>query len=65
MLDKLYSDKDLSEQIGKSIVTLRRWRREGKGPKWVTIERSVRYRASDVDEWLRSLETKGGEPTQP
>jgi hypothetical protein len=56
MLEKLYSPQDLSEKIGKSAVTLRRWRSAGKGPKWMVVERSIRYRESDIVEWLRSLE---------
>jgi predicted site-specific integrase-resolvase len=56
MLEKLYSPKDLSEKIGKSPVTLRRWRSEGKGPRWMVVKRSIRYRESDVVNWLRSLE---------
>jgi predicted site-specific integrase-resolvase len=62
MLERLYSPENLSEKIGKSPVTLRRWRREGKGPKWMVVERSIRYRESDVANWLRSLE--GEETTQ-
>ena len=58
MLERLYSPKDLSEKIGKSQVTLRRWRSEGKGPKFMVVERSIRYRESDVADWLRSLEER-------
>lgn len=56
MLEKLYSPQDLSQKIGKSAVTLRRWRSVGKGPRWMVVERSIRYRESDIVDWLRSLE---------
>lgn len=37
---------------GFSIPTLKRWAKEGKGPRVVTIEGRPRYRADDVREWL-------------
>lgn len=35
-----------------SARTLQRWRMEGVGPLFVRIGRLVRYRRTDLDEWL-------------
>lgn len=46
------SDKELAESLAVSISTVRRWRQAGEGPHFVRIGKSVRYRLSDVEEWL-------------
>jgi predicted DNA-binding transcriptional regulator AlpA len=39
--------------------TLRRWRREGRGPRFVTIgPRTIRYLFEAVEEWLANTEAK-------
>lgn len=39
-------------------ATLRRWRREGRGPTYSKGQRAVRYNRDDLDEHMASL--KGG-----
>jgi Helix-turn-helix domain len=34
------------------VRTLRQWRYVGRGPRYVKVERHVRYRISDLDRWL-------------
>lgn len=36
--------------------TLAKWRVIGTGPKWVRLpnSRTIRYRSTDIDDWLRS-----------
>lgn len=53
----------VAEQLSVAPSTLTRWRRltrkTGKqyGPRWQTLgHRTIRYRASDVREWVESLE---------
>jgi len=44
-------DKAAGEVLGFAPVTLQEWRREGKGPPFVRLGRSVRYRRADLDAW--------------
>ncbi|PYR51784.1 MAG: hypothetical protein DMF89_04695 [Acidobacteria bacterium] len=36
-----------------SVSTLRRWRREGRGPQVIKVSRLVRYRPEDLRRFLR------------
>jgi predicted DNA-binding transcriptional regulator AlpA len=40
--------------------TLAKWRIYGRGPKYYKIHGAVRYRWSDVEEWLSRCATKPG-----
>lgn len=48
----------VAQRYDISVRTLRRMRAEGRGPKFSFIGRQVRYRADDLDEWVR--ENRGG-----
>lgn len=37
-----------------SVRTMQRWRLEGLGPKYVKLGRLVRYRQSDLDDFIQS-----------
>lgn len=39
----LLTEADVAAFLGKSIITLARWRREGYGPVFVRVGRSPRY----------------------
>ena len=45
---------DLAAELGVSLMTLGRWRRDGTGPPFAMVGRHVRYRRRDVDRWLDS-----------
>lgn len=49
--------------IAGSVHTLRDWRKQGKGPRFTRVGRLVRYRLSDVEEFVNSLPTGGGKMT--
>ena len=52
---RLLTEKQLSEELRIDRSTLWRWRTEGM--PWVLLgSRSVRYRLTDVQEWLRDRE---------
>jgi hypothetical protein len=36
--------------------TLRRWRMEGRGPRWLKVGGRIRYRWADVERWLAEQE---------
>jgi predicted site-specific integrase-resolvase len=38
--------------LGVNASTLRRWHREGKGPKAIKLSRLVRYRPEDLRQFL-------------
>jgi len=38
--------------LGVSISALRRWRREGRGPAFVRLERRIGYRMADLDSFI-------------
>jgi predicted DNA-binding transcriptional regulator AlpA len=59
-LDALLNEHDVSRITGLSLASVRRWRLLRKGPKFIKISASVRYRASDVAAWLESMPTGGG-----
>lgn len=53
MNDSTMSELQLAQMLGKSEDTVRRWRYDGKGPKYHrTRGRSVLYFAQDVVEWM-------------
>lgn len=55
----LLTTGDVSSILGVSISTLKRWRREGKGPRWVRIgKRAVRYRLGDVFDFEEGLSSE-------
>lgn len=46
------TEVDTSKYIGLSRAWLRQARMYGRGPRYIKVGRSVRYRVSDLDEWL-------------
>jgi predicted DNA-binding transcriptional regulator AlpA len=54
-LSELLDYSELSRITRKSVVTLRRYKMLGIGPRHIQIGRNVRFRREDVIEWLESL----------
>jgi excisionase family DNA binding protein len=48
------TERQVAEQLGLSVATLRAWRHRGKGPRFLRLGRSVRYLPSDVEEFVRA-----------
>ena len=48
------TERQVAEQLGLSVATLRAWRHRGRGPRFLRLGRSVRYLPSDVDEFVRA-----------
>lgn len=61
-MDTLLTAKDLADALSLSEVTLRIWRYEGKGPRYVKIGGAVRYREKDVEAWIASRVVEKGKP---
>ena len=48
------SDVEVSELYGWAPSTLRRWRSEGVGPKFIRDGRMVFYRVGDIESYISS-----------
>ena len=48
----LMTTTDAARSLGMSVGTLVAWRGNGTGPRYVRCGRSVRYRASDLAEYV-------------
>jgi predicted DNA-binding transcriptional regulator AlpA len=48
------TESELARRASVSIAVLRKWRREGRGPRFLKLGRLVRYLAADVNIWLDS-----------
>lgn len=58
---RLLSPDEAAERLHVKVGTLAMWRSQGKGPRWVKLNRKVLYRPEAVDEFIRSL-PEFGEP---
>jgi hypothetical protein len=59
----ILDENDLVEMgVASNVNTIRGWRAQGRGPRFVRLGRLVKYRLSDVEEFLNSLPTGGGGP---
>ena len=48
----LLAEGEIARQIGVSLHTIRRWRHERKGPAYLRMGRTIRYRQEDIDEFI-------------
>lgn len=62
MLPEVLTEKQVSEVYGLSIPFLRRARRERRGPRFLKISKSVRYRRGDVEAYLDAHQIETREP---
>lgn len=49
---QLLSTPQAATRIGVRPATMRTWRSQGRGPKWVSAGRLVRYDIQDIDRWI-------------
>jgi excisionase family DNA binding protein len=65
-MDPLLSQKQAARILGLSVRTLERHRVAGTGPRFARLGRLVRYRQSDLAEWvndsLRASTSNGSAP---
>ena len=52
--NELLTEEELSAELKVSPRTLQRWRRQGRGPRWIRVGKAPRYRWSDVQRWLEA-----------
>jgi len=48
----MFTVAETAEYLGLAQSTLNKWRCIGGGPKYLKMGKAVRYRLSDIQEWL-------------
>ena len=48
------TETEVAEMLRCTKAALRKWRREGRGPRFIRVGRLIRYRLADVEEFLES-----------
>jgi hypothetical protein len=61
----LLTEEQVAQQLHVSLASLRRWRLERRGPRFIKVSSLVRYRPEDLEEWLRRLPAGGSEVGEP
>jgi excisionase family DNA binding protein len=51
-LDRLLTVQDLATYLGVPVATIYAWRYKHEGPLGFRVGRHVRFRLSDIEEWL-------------
>jgi predicted DNA-binding transcriptional regulator AlpA len=50
--DKLLTEKEAALVLGVSVYTLQKWRLRRVGPRYVKLGRAIRYRMSDLLDFI-------------
>jgi excisionase family DNA binding protein len=58
-MQNFLTEKEVARQIRVSLASLRRWRLEKRGPRFVKVGALVRYRPEDLERWMDGLPTGG------
>lgn len=53
MSEKHLTPQATAERLGVTVGTLANWRTKNRGPSYLKVGRSVRYRARDLIKWER------------
>lgn len=54
-----FTEREVATELRVSLASLRRWRVENRGPRFVKVGSLVRYSARDLEEWLAALPSGG------
>jgi predicted DNA-binding transcriptional regulator AlpA len=55
----LLTEEEVARQLHVSLAALRRWRLEGRGPRFIKVSALVRYRPEELEQWLASRPAGG------
>lgn len=58
---RLLNEHEVADSCSISVLTLRKWRSQKRGPQFVKIGALVRYRPEDVDAWIVAQRSSGSE----
>ena len=53
-MERLFDEKPASDYLGLSVRTLQTWRLKGGGPVFCKLGSRVKYRLSDLDDFIRA-----------
>jgi predicted DNA-binding transcriptional regulator AlpA len=53
-ISELLTEQDLAAELKMKPPSLADWRHRGKGPTYIKLGQLVRYRRSDVEDWLEA-----------
>jgi predicted DNA-binding transcriptional regulator AlpA len=56
---RLINEHDVAASWSISVLTLRKWRVQKRGPQYIKIGALVRYRPEDVDAWIAEQQSPG------
>lgn len=59
--ENLLTTEEAAAVLGMSEQTMRIWRMDKKGPNYIRINRSIRYRRDDLDEFVANRMVGGSE----
>lgn len=59
-MERLLTTEEASKLLNITKRTLERWRKAGKGPKYVTLGRSIGYQAEDIQTWVDDQKKEPG-----
>lgn len=54
-MDRLIDTEELAKALGISSRTVDTWRTAGEGPDYIKIGAQVRYRETDIEQWLSTV----------
>ena len=57
----LLTDREVAKLLNISWITLQQWRYQKRGPRFLKLNRNVRYRLADVEAWINALPTGGSQ----
>lgn len=55
-VQKLWSTQELADFLGLPVQTIYQWRKRNYGPTGRKMGRHIRYRPSEVERWINSLD---------
>jgi predicted DNA-binding transcriptional regulator AlpA len=55
----VFSEGELAKQLVVSRAALRKWRGQGRGPRFLRLGKCIRYLAADVEAWLKAHASGG------
>jgi predicted site-specific integrase-resolvase len=55
-MSDLLTECQAARRLGIATITLRLWRRAGKGPKYVQLGRTIRYTSEAISEYVAAKE---------
>lgn len=60
-MQQLLNENDVALQLSVTKAALRRWRLEGRGPRFLKLGSLVRYQQNDISAWLQTCPVGGGD----